>query len=87
MRGSPNASLAVTKEEASSGAKVKYIVYQSGTSREILITVPAGIKEGQKIKLKGLGEEGKNGGEAGDLYLTVKFRRSLSERLKKFLRK
>jgi DnaJ-class molecular chaperone len=37
---------------------------QPGKSTEILITVPPGIKEGQKIKHRGLGEEGKNGSEA-----------------------
>ncbi len=80
-------SLGVTPEEASSGAKVRYIVSQPGRSREIVITVPAGIREGQKIKLRGLGEEGKNGGEAGDLFLTVRFRQPFLERLKKILKR
>jgi DnaJ-class molecular chaperone len=82
-----NDSLAVTPEQASSGAKVRYIVSQPGRSREILITVPAGIREGQKIKLRGLGEEGKNGGEAGDLFLRVRIRRPFFERVKEMLRK
>ena len=72
-------SLAVTQEEASSGGKVKYVLNQPGKSREILITVPAGIREGQKIKLRGLGEEGKHGGEAGDLFLKVRIRRPFFE--------
>lgn len=80
-------SLAVTPEEASSGAKVRYILDQPGKSREILITVPPGIREGQKIKLKGLGEQGKNGGEAGDLFLNVRIRRPFFERVKEILRR
>jgi DnaJ-class molecular chaperone len=80
-----NATLTVTKEQASAGAKVKFTVYRAGTPREILITVPAGIREGQTIKLKGLGEPGRNGGEAGDLYLAVRLHRTLSERFRKFL--
>jgi curved DNA-binding protein len=38
--------------------------------KEVRITVYAGIANGQKIKLKGYGGAGVNGGPAGDLYLT-----------------
>jgi curved DNA-binding protein CbpA len=79
-------SLAVTPDEASSGGKVRYIINQPGKSREILITVPPGIREGQKIKLRGLGEEGTHGGEAGDLFLKVRIRRPFFERVKEILR-
>lgn len=34
------------------------------------ITIPAGIADGQKIRLKGQGESSVNGGERGDLYIT-----------------
>ena len=36
----------------------------------IRITVPAGIENGQKIKLAGYGSPGVNGGPTGDLYIT-----------------
>jgi curved DNA-binding protein len=38
--------------------------------KNIRITVPAGIENGQKIKLAGYGSAGVNGGPAGDLYIT-----------------
>lgn len=38
--------------------------------KNIRITVPAGIADGQTIKLKGHGASGTNGGPAGDLYIT-----------------
>ncbi len=38
--------------------------------KNIRITIPAGIENGQVIKLKGYGEPGVNGGPAGDLYIT-----------------
>ena len=38
--------------------------------KNIRITVPAGIENGQKIKLAGYGLPGVNGGPAGDLYIT-----------------
>jgi curved DNA-binding protein len=40
--------------------------------KNIRITIPAGIEDGQAIKLKGYGQESPNGGAAGDLYLTFK---------------
>jgi curved DNA-binding protein len=38
--------------------------------KNIRITIPAGIEDGQVIKLKGHGAPGVNGGPAGDLYIT-----------------
>lgn len=38
--------------------------------KNIRFTIPAGIENGQKIKLKGHGGSGINGGPNGDLYIT-----------------
>lgn len=38
--------------------------------KNIRITIPAGVENGQVIKLKGHGAPGANGGPAGDLYIT-----------------
>lgn len=38
--------------------------------KNIRITIPAGVENGQQIKLKGYGAPGVNGGPAGDLYIT-----------------
>lgn len=38
--------------------------------KNIRITIPAGVENGQVIKLKGHGAPGVNGGPAGDLYIT-----------------
>lgn len=42
--------------------------------KNIRITVPAGVEDGQKIKLKGQGGDGVNGGPKGDLYITFSIR-------------
>ena len=42
--------------------------------KNIRITIPAGIEDGQKIKLKGYGGPGINGGPNGDLYITFQIR-------------
>ncbi len=42
----------------------------SVNGKNIRITVPAGVDNGQVIKLNGQGATGANGGPAGDLYIT-----------------
>jgi len=50
--------------------------------KNIRITIPAGVENGQKIKIRGYGGAGINGGPNGDLYITfhiinnTKFRRN-----------
>lgn len=38
--------------------------------KKVRITIPAGVYDGQQIKLKGYGGQGYNGGPNGDLYIT-----------------
>lgn len=42
--------------------------------RPLTVKVPAGVADGQKIRLKGKGEASMTGGEPGDLVLTVRVR-------------
>src|SRR4051794_33891182 len=42
--------------------------------RTLKITIPAGVIEGQKIRLSGQGSPGAGGGPAGDLYLEIGFK-------------
>ena len=43
----------------------------SVNGENLRITIPAGIADGQMIKLKGHGEKGSNGAPDGDLYITL----------------
>ncbi|MGB3909636.1 MAG: DnaJ C-terminal domain-containing protein [Pseudolysinimonas sp.] len=42
--------------------------------REVKVKIPAGVADGQKIRLKGKGQPSIDGGEAGDLVITVAVR-------------
>ncbi|HWR86680.1 MAG TPA: DnaJ C-terminal domain-containing protein [Rhodoglobus sp.] len=50
------------------------IKLQPQGGRAINVKVPAGVSDGQKIRLKGKGEPSPDGGEPGDLVLTVAVR-------------
>ena len=43
------------------------------TTQTLRVKIPVGVREGQKIRLPGSGQEGIGGGEAGHLYLRVTF--------------
>ncbi|MGL4594618.1 MAG: J domain-containing protein, partial [Thermoguttaceae bacterium] len=43
-----------------------------GKEETISVKIPAGIEEGKKIRLAGLGQPGHNGGKAGNLMVTVR---------------
>jgi curved DNA-binding protein len=61
-----NAELQLTLTEAAETHKQTLTV----NGKNIRITIPAGVENGQTIKIAGHGSPGVNGGPAGDLYIT-----------------
>ena len=51
------------------------ITLQTAEGRTIKVNIPAGVSDGQKIKLRGKGHPSPDGGPAGDLVLTVSVRK------------
>jgi curved DNA-binding protein len=66
-------TVAISLEDASRGTTLSLEVGAGEGSRTLEVTVPAGVSEGRKLRLKGKGGPGRNGGEAGDIYLHIKF--------------
>jgi curved DNA-binding protein len=67
----------VTIDEVLQGSKrtVSFRRGPEGKVESYTVTIPAGVREGQRIRLSGKGEPGGQNGQAGDLYLNVRISR------------
>ena len=62
----------ISLEDGFFGSEKKIVLKDiEGKSKAITIKVPAGIQNGEKIRLIGQGKEGINGGKNGDLYIKI----------------
>ncbi len=68
-------NLSISFEEAAQGAEKQIRFMRDRSGREdtatLLVNVPPGVNNGQRLKLKGEGDSGSGGGENGDLYVIV----------------
>lgn len=78
-----NTEITATITEAFFGAN-KDITFKivDGSTKKINVKIPAGIRNEEKIRLIGLGKEGKNGGKNGDLFIRIKIKDNVGLRLK-----
>lgn len=53
-----------------------------GKIKTFSVTVPKGIRDGEKIRLIGQGKQGKNGGKNGDMFIKIGIENSKKFRLK-----
>lgn len=68
-------TLNLSFEEAAQGCEkpIQFIRIRNNSeeSTKLMVTVPAGVKSGQRLKLRGEGDGGGNGGTPGDLYVII----------------
>ncbi|MEO0325602.1 MAG: DnaJ C-terminal domain-containing protein [Myxococcota bacterium] len=74
-RGSDlEASVEVAFLDAVHGAEteVRYSLPRSGREKNLKVRIPAGARDGQKVRLRGQGAPGRAGAPAGDLLLVIR---------------
>ena len=65
----------VTLEEAMRGSVRSVTVRHNSRAATYQVKIPAGVTEGQRLRIPGRGEVGAGGGGAGDLFLRVRLAR------------
>jgi molecular chaperone DnaJ len=68
-------TLNLSFEEAAQGCEkpIQFIRIRNSSEEttKLMVTVPAGVKSGQRLKLRGEGDGGGHGGSPGDLYVII----------------
>lgn len=68
--------ITVSLEDAFFGADKKVSLRSiDGKMKTLIVKVPAGIRNGEKIRLAGQGKQGKNGGKNGELFIKIKIQK------------
>ena len=68
------AEIEITPEEGFNGVKKQVSLQTEKGVRNLSFKIPAGVQDGERIRLRGQGHPGSNGGKHGDLNLIVRFR-------------
>ncbi|MFE6965065.1 DnaJ C-terminal domain-containing protein [Agromyces sp. NPDC057679] len=66
---------ATTTLDFITATKGDQVTLQTAEGKPLTVRIPAGVSDGQKIRLRGKGHPSPDGGEAGDLILTVNVRK------------
>ncbi len=78
-------TISLNAEHARQGGPYAY--YLRKKNKKLVVKIPPGTKHHQRIRLTGMGENGKGGGKAGNLYLQVRIRKPLLQQVKNFIAK
>ena len=71
-------TIRLSPETARQGGPYAYEYRKQG--KKLVVKIPPGVRAGQRIRLAGLGEQGRGGGPTGDLYLRVEIARPILDR-------
>lgn len=70
----------ISPQLAQAGGPYAYFLREK--SKKLVVKIPPGIRQGQNIRLTGMGHDGRGGEPSGDLYLNVQIRKPLLDTLK-----
>jgi curved DNA-binding protein len=65
-------AIELTLDEAFSGTTRRIVSSRDGAERSFEVRIPAGVKDGAKVRAAGEGGQGARGGKSGDLLLVVR---------------
>ena len=65
-------SVTIPLEDARRGSTVNLTLADGAGERTLQVTIPPGACQDQKLRLRGQGGKGRNGGPDGDIYLHIK---------------
>ena len=80
-----NDMITISPTLALTGGKIRY--FNRKKSKELLVNIPPGIRAGQRIRLKGMGEDGKGGAKPGDLYIEIRVGSTLLQKITDFIKR
>lgn len=63
--------LVITSAEAARGAEKTVLVRTDGRDERLNVKIPAGVRDGQKLRLRGKGHDGSRGSPRGDCYIAL----------------
>ncbi len=70
------AELEIIPEEGFQGVDKRISIRRQDGTKSLSFKIPKGVKDGERVRLKGRGNAGFNGGKNGDLFLTIKIKPS-----------
>jgi curved DNA-binding protein len=73
----------ISPELAAAGGPYAYLL--KPLSKKLVVKIPPGVRAGQRIRLAGMGAPGRNGGQDGDLFLEVRWRRPFRATARDFI--
>jgi DnaJ-class molecular chaperone len=78
--GDVHDTIRIDPQLARAGGPYAYFLREK--SKKLVVKIPSGVRNGQRIRLHGMGHSGSGGGDDGDLNLKVQIRRSLMDTVK-----
>jgi len=75
--------ISITEKHSLTGGE--YIYLHRKKSKKLSVQIPSGVSEGKQIRLKGMGEGGRDGITSGDLYLKIIIRKPIKSAFKNLL--